>query len=223
MKASRAPLDRAGFAFVTILIFRAGFARFALADFFGFRFAISDSLGSLGETLRDDFTCALKFGDGGVNIAALVLQALNLLLKPLRRDPQLCRLPVTKVVQIEHGADFLERETNLLAQQHKLQARAVAAAVDAVLPFAAGRQELTFFVKAQRARRYAEFAGKIANAKRFFCLIAARMFRVEARGKIGTYGTAPTACRIHVSAHGGTSQKEGYAQLTLTSISSLER
>ncbi len=95
---------------------------------------------SLGDPLRDDLARALKFGYRFVNITTLGLQSFDLFAESLGRDVQLRGLSVAKIVKVEHRADFLERKSDALAEQHELQPRAVAAAVNPLLPLPAGSE-----------------------------------------------------------------------------------
>jgi len=160
------------------LIFRAGFAFFAFADFFGFRFAIS-TLRPLAETPLDDFAHAFKFHDCLVDRELLHFQPVDLIAKTLRGDGELCRLPVAEIVEIEHSANFLQRKAYGFAEEHKLQPRTVAAAVNAILSVAPGREQLTLLIETERARGDAEFARQIANAKRLLRLALGAFFGVE--------------------------------------------
>src|SRR5687768_5442230 len=74
--------------------------------------------------------------DRPLDVALLLAQKLELALELVERHAQLLHLAALRLVEVEQLADLDQREAHALAQQHELQARPVAPAVQPVQPLA---------------------------------------------------------------------------------------
>src|SRR5690606_2820987 len=107
---------------------------------------------------------AADFFQGFVQIAALPFEFFAVAGEHLGILPQLGVGAVAAlVVQVDQGDDFSQLQPQPPPAQGELEPRAVARSVDAVAAFARRADDALIFVEADRARRDAEFAGKLGN------------------------------------------------------------
>jgi len=123
---------------------------------------------ALGEPVFQPGPSGFKFGNGRINVFALMIERINAFVKPLQHINQRRRILIGDRFHIQHLADFIERETNAFAAQNQHQPRAVRNGIDARRAFATRAEQAFLLVEPQRARRDIEFGCKVADGKTGF-------------------------------------------------------
>src|SRR3954469_12355906 len=119
----------------------------------------------------------LNLGELRLDVGALLQQALAVRLEHLAETLELRPLVAPGLVHVDQLADLGERESQALAAQRELEARAVAQRVDAPLPCAARREQALVLIEADGAGRDIELPGQLADR----ILAALRAVRGRAR------------------------------------------
>src|SRR5262249_36769357 len=101
------------------------------------------------EHVVDQHNRLFEVADRLLQFDALLAQGFEALAELGRSDPELGKLPVLEIVEIEHLFDLFERETNLLAAQDELQARPIAIAEQTCPASASRSQEALLLIEAE--------------------------------------------------------------------------
>src|SRR5262245_31111766 len=115
------------------------------------------------ELLADSLFERLDLGKLRLDVGALLDQVLLVRLEHREEALELRPLVAPRLVHVDQLADLGQRQTEPLAAQGELEARAVPRRVDAPLAVAARRDQPLVFVEADGARRDLELARELAD------------------------------------------------------------
>ena len=107
---------------------------------------------------RNEF---VEFGDGGVDVALLVVKQVDAFLAAIDRPLALGAAIVADIVKIDQLADLGQRKADAFAAQYPGEPGAVAMRINALRAAPLGRDQPLILIETQRAGGDAEFGGEV--------------------------------------------------------------